>query len=244
MNALTTYPAERQSPPVAPVLRQRWEDVAFVHWPVPSTVVARRLPAGLEPDLHDGRAWVGLVAFRMVGIGPVGGPGIPWLGSFPETNVRTYVRDREGRPGVWFDSLDASRLLPVLVARRLWDLPYAWSSMAVRGGAAGAYRARRRWPDAGLASTLEVVPREPVPVVGLTAFLVNRWQLFTATRDGGVAVADVDHEPWSLRRADLVALEDDLATAVGYPAPPAEPLVHHATAVNVRAGRPRRVRWL
>jgi uncharacterized protein YqjF (DUF2071 family) len=59
-----------------------------------------------------------------------------------------------------------------------------------------------------------------------------------------VAVADVDHEPWPLRRADLVALDDGLAVAAGYPAPPTDPLVHHATEVTVRAGRPRRVRWL
>ena len=244
VNSLTTYPAARSEPPSGPVMRQRWENVAFVHWTVPEETVARRLPEGLEPDTFAGSAWVGLVAFDMIGIGPTFGPSLPYLGSFPETNVRTYVRDRSGRPGVWFDSLDASRLLPVLAARTLWDLPYAWSSMSAESGPRCRYRLHRRWPGGGLGSELVVAPGAPADPDDLNAFLVNRWRLFARTPRGGVAVADVDHEPWPLRNAELLSFHDDLATSAGYPPAPDEPLVHHASGVSVRAGRLRRVRWL
>ena len=74
-------------------------------------------------------------------------PALPWFTSFPETNVRTYVRGPDGRVGLWFFSLDAARLEPVLVARSTYALPYMWSAMRVeRDGAVVRYRSRRRWP--------------------------------------------------------------------------------------------------
>ncbi len=72
----------------------------------------------------------------------------PWVSNFCETNVRTYVRDGEGRSGIWFFSLDAARLGAVVTARATpYRLPYFWSSMrlGVRGTRV-AYRSWRRWP--------------------------------------------------------------------------------------------------
>lgn len=235
------HPTARPMPLRAPMLRQRWVDVAFAHWPVPTEAVAARLPRGIEPDLHDGVAWVGLVAFRMVGVGLAGGPAVPYLGSFPETNVRTYVRGPDGRPGVWFDSLDAARLVPVLVARAGWHLPYVWSSMSVVAGAADEFSARRRWPDRGRRSSLSIRPGGPVPVEGLAAFLVNRWRLYAADRAGRATVAEVDHEPWPLCSAELLSVDDEFVSAAGYPVPAEPPIVHHASGVSVVAGRPARI---
>ena len=45
--------------------------------------------------------------------------------------MRTYVRGPDGTVGVWFLSLDAARLAPVVVARRHFHLPYYWSSMSL-----------------------------------------------------------------------------------------------------------------
>ena len=99
------------------LMTQAWEHVTFVHWDFDPEVVEKLLPPGFEVDTHDGRAWVGLVPFSMKRIAPVGFGPIPYFGSFPETNVRTYVRAPDGTGGVWFHSLEASRLLPVIAAR-------------------------------------------------------------------------------------------------------------------------------
>jgi uncharacterized protein YqjF (DUF2071 family) len=48
-------------------------------------------------------------------------PSVPWLSRFPEINVRTYVRDDQGRSGIWFLSLDAARL-PAIPSRPSWLL--------------------------------------------------------------------------------------------------------------------------
>ena len=42
--------------------------------------------------------------------------GLPWVSAFPELNVRTYVH-RDGVPGVWFLSLEASNPFAVAGAR-------------------------------------------------------------------------------------------------------------------------------
>ena len=129
------------------LLTQSWLDLAFIHWAVEPELVRGLLPRGASPDVLDGRTYVGLVAFRMHRIGWLGLPGVPYFGSFPETNVRLYSVDAHGRRGVVFRSLEASRLLPVLVARTGFRLPYLWARMSVRReGEVISYASRRRWP--------------------------------------------------------------------------------------------------
>src|SRR5215831_2319697 len=130
-----------------PLLTQQWRDLAFLHWPVDARVAARLLPRGTRPDLFEGTSYVGLVAFRMYRVGWLGLPALPYLESFPETNVRLYSAGPDGRRGVVFLSLDAARLLPVLAGRALFRLPYRWSAMRVRrDGDVVSYASRRRWP--------------------------------------------------------------------------------------------------
>lgn len=137
-------------PPAAPphpLLTQSWLDLAFLHWAVDPADVAPLLPPGTVPDTFDGTTYVGLVAFRMHRVGWLGLPGVPYLGTFPETNVRLYSVDEHGRRGVVFRSLDASRLIPVVVARTAFRLPYVWSRMGIeRSGDTLTYTSSRRFP--------------------------------------------------------------------------------------------------
>jgi uncharacterized protein YqjF (DUF2071 family) len=129
-----------------PVMRQRWERLTFLHWSYEPAIVQRLLPPWLRADTFGGLAWVGLVPFFMR-VATAGGHRAPWVSNFCETNVRTYVRDPEGRPGIWFFSLDAARAGAVAVARATYRLPYHWSRMrlAAHGGEI-AYRCQRWWP--------------------------------------------------------------------------------------------------
>jgi len=81
----------------------------------------------------------------VVRIGVLSAPGLPYLGTFCETNVRTYSVDGQGRRGVVFLSLDAARLAPVIVGRAT-GLPYLWSRMRITRAHDGAiaYTSRRR----------------------------------------------------------------------------------------------------
>ena len=231
-----------------PLLRMRWEALTYLHWDLDPEVVAARLPPGLEPDLYDERAYVGLIPFRMarIGVGPAGVP-LPH-GRFPETNVRTYVVGPDGVRGVFFHSLDVTRLAPAVVARATYRLPYCWSRMGIgRRGAQVAYRAWRRWPGPGHARSHVIVevgaPLTATERTELDDFLSARWSLYEALPGGSIVRARVDHSPWLLRSARLVHLADDLVAAAGYPpslAPPSH--VRYGGDVEVRVGPPRRVR--
>lgn len=229
-----------------PVLQMAWRWVSYLHWAMPPEVVAARLPRGLTPDLHDGRAYVGLVPFRMAGIRLGPGPGLPLpQGGFPETNVRTYVVGPDGGRGVYFHSLDISRAVPVAVARTTYRIPYALSRMRLeRDRDRLAYLAVRRWPGPAEARShviLEVGERLTAPTA-LDDFLSARWSLYTALPGGAIWRARVDHPPWPLRAATVRRCDDGFVAAAGYPTELGPPdHVHFGGDVEVRVDRPRRV---
>ena len=218
-----------------PVMTQRWQRASFLHWPFAPDDVQRMLPAGLEVDTFDGLAWVGLVAFEMVDIAPAGFPAVPRLGTFPETNVRTYVKGPDGSPGVWFHSLDADRLLPVLVARGVYRLPYFWSRMRIDETASGVrYVSRRRWPGPpGVGGPIEIEIGDPIHDVGeQDAFLTARWRLFTTVKQR-IWSAGVAHPPWPLHEARATEVSVDLLSAAGYARPVGAPVARYAPGVPV-----------
>jgi uncharacterized protein YqjF (DUF2071 family) len=227
-----------------PLLTQQWLDLAFVHWAVEPSVVAGLLPAGTVPDTLDGTTYVGLVAFRMHRVGWLGLPGVPYLGTFPETNVRLYSVDAGGRRGVVFRSMDASRLVPVVMGRVGFRLPYLWSSMAVRPvGDTIHYSSSRRWPGPrGARSRITVRRGEPVAEpTELEHFLTARWGLHNAFFGEVTSLLPNDHPRWALYHAELIECEENLIEAAGLPAPVGEPVsVLYSPGVPVRLGRPAR----
>ncbi|MBV9031955.1 MAG: DUF2071 domain-containing protein [Pseudonocardiales bacterium] len=133
---------------VWPLIYQRWQTFTFLHWAYDPGDVQRLLPSGLDVHTYDGVAWVGLTPFLLCDFRLPGFPAIPGLSTFPETNVRTYVVDRNGRDGLWFLSLDASGLATVLGARASLGVPYHWAAMTVEANSTVTYRSRRRYPPA------------------------------------------------------------------------------------------------
>lgn len=231
-----------------PLLTQSWLDLTFLHWAVEPGDVAGLLPSGTVPDTLDGVTYVGLVAFRMHKVGWLRLPGVPYLGSFPETNVRLYSVDRHGRRGVVFRSLDASRLLPVAVGRIGFRMPYLWSRMAIEtrtdddGGDVVTYTSSRRWPGPrGARSRIVVRVGERIDEpTGLEHFLTARWGMHGAFFGRSMFLPNA-HPRWPLHRAELVKCEEDLVVAAGLPVPVGPPVsVLYSPGVPARFGRPAR----
>lgn len=228
-------------PVTRPLLTQQWCDLAFLHWPVDPGVVARLLPPGTRPDLFEGTSYVGLVAFRMHRVGWLGLPGLPYLGSFPETNVRLYSAGPDGRRGVVFRSLDAARLVPVLAGLVAFRLPYRWSAMRVRrDGDVVSYASRRRWPGAPARLGMAVRIGEPIGRPSdLEEFLTARWGLHSTWYDGRLRYLPNEHPRWPLHRGILLHLEESLIAAAGLPPPAGGPVsVLYSPGVPVRMGLP------
>lgn len=227
----------------APLMTQWWLDLAFVHWPVPPERVAHLMPPGVRPDTLGGVTYVGLVAFRMHRLGCFGLPGLPYLGTFPETNVRLYSVDAAGRRGVVFRSLDAARLLPVLAGRLLFRLPYVWSRMSVRRrGDTVTYRSTRRRPGPrGARADLELRVGEPLDEpTAPEHFVTARWGLHSAVFGRSVYLPNA-HPRWPLHRCELIALDEDVVAAAGVEGPLGVPVsVLYSPGVPVRFGRPHR----
>jgi uncharacterized protein len=131
------FPFEHRGypPPTRPwVMHQIWHDLLFAHWPVPVKEIRRLVPASLPLDLFEGQAWIGVVPFRMTGIRPRFLPALPWLSAFPEINVRTYV-NVQGKPGVYFFSLDATNPVAIQTAQWFFHLPYRRAVMKLQESA-------------------------------------------------------------------------------------------------------------
>lgn len=200
------------------IMSQDWLDLTFLHWRVDADVVAPLLPPGVHPDVHDGSSWVGLIPFRMVDAGVGKGPAVPWFGTFAETNVRLYSVDDQGRRGIVFLTLEASRLAVVLGARAAFALPYTWARMRVaETGGVLTYTSTRRWPGPRSARTSIVV--RPGAALGddpMAEFLTARWGLHTRAFGRTLYVPN-EHPTWSLQDAELLQLDDTLVASCGLP---------------------------
>ena len=215
-------------------MRQNWFQISFLHWPVDPTVLQLRLPAGLIIDTFEKAAWIGLTPFQLTGLRPPVLPPIPWLSAFPEMNLRTYVRGPAG-PGVWFFSLDAASASAVLGARIAYGLPYHWATMGINATGHGwHYTSTRKGARAAITVDVGECLKQPDDLV---LFLTERYRLYSRIL-GVLATAAVEHEPWPLQKATLVALEETVRRAVDLP-DTTSPLVHYSPGVRVRVGAPR-----
>src|SRR5688572_24482592 len=98
------------------VMTQTWHHLLFAHWRVDVGRLRAHVPSPFDIDLFEGDAWLGVVPFDMTGVRLRGLPPLPLLSAFPELNVRTYVTV-QGKPGVFFFSLDAGSTVAVRAAR-------------------------------------------------------------------------------------------------------------------------------
>jgi uncharacterized protein len=178
---------------------QRWSDLLFLHWRWSPIDLQRRLPPGLFIDYHDGDAWLGIVPFFMQRIRPRFLPAVPGLSWFHELNVRTYVHDKNGVPGVWFFSLDCDQPLAVRIAQTLYRLPYHDASMA-SSNRQGCIHYECQRIDHRVASIYDYQLRSHTRIAEpgtLDFFLIERYVLFAQTRQG-LLQGHVQHQPYPL----------------------------------------------
>lgn len=219
-----------------------WARQTFVHWPCDPARLRALLPEGLEPHLYEGAAWVSLTPFVMENVRALGLPGSV---TFPETNLRTYVRGPDGRDGLWFLSIEVTNPAMALAARAGVGVPYHLASAHVdEAGDSVGYAGARR--GGGPSYRMRVRPGPRIGLSGRDVWLTSRWRAYSR-RLGVLWQTPVSHEPWPLRSAVVEELEEDLMTAAGLPPPAAlpPPLVHFsdgARAVRMGAPRPARSR--
>jgi len=226
------------------VLHQNWHHLLFLHWQVPVDDLQRMIPPELTIDTFEGKAYVGLVPFTLTGVRPVMAPPLPWISTFHEVNVRTYVHLAGRDPGVWFFSLDASSNIAVAAARAAYKLPYFHSQIefsvtndplpavdfdAHRDDEKGQKPANGR---------IRYTPMDGIVAAAspgtIEHFLIERYILYASDGDHHVHRARVHHQPYPVQRADLLECEETLVWAAGIRRPQDSPLKHYARELNVK----------
>ena len=216
-------------------MAQSWKDLLFAHWRVPVEALRQLVPRALPIDTFDGHAWVAVTPFEVRALRLHGTAPLPFLFAFAETNVRTYVT-LEGKPGIFFFSLDAASRLAVVAARRVYRLPYFPARMSIeRSGGAISYETRRTEADAPPAELVArygpTGPRFSAKSGSLEHWLTERYCLYTLD-DRQVLRGDIHHPPWELQRADaelhLNTMLDEVAIEPGD-----RPLLHYAERQDV-----------
>lgn len=218
---LTQRLAARERPGGHQVMYQTWSHLLFLHWELDPADIQRTLPKGLTVDTHEGKAWLGVVPFFMQNIRPRFLPAMPWVSNFLELNVRTYVHDEEGRPGVWFYSLDCNQPIAVWTARTFFRLPYHHANMQAPLTEPGSFAYRKHRRGAPSASDFHYRLGTDAHIAepgSLEFFLVERYYLFANTRRG-ISSGQVHHVPYPIVEASVEQWDTRVLALNGFTEP-------------------------
>ncbi|HKQ39939.1 MAG TPA: DUF2071 domain-containing protein, partial [Verrucomicrobiae bacterium] len=166
-------------------------------------------------------------------------PPVPGLSAFNELNVRTYVHYRDF-PGIWFFSLDASKLIATIAARLFFMLPYFKAEIAFGEREAKYQFALRRLgpPEASFNASWRVGMRLRDPDVESLAFFLAERYCYFAVAPEGVYMTRIYHHPWILEEAFVESYDSKMLSALGLPEPTVAPLAHFSRSLNVDIWQP------
>ncbi|MBP1961000.1 YqjF family protein [Paenibacillus aceris] len=221
------------------IMHQIWNDLLFAHWSVPVKIIREHVPAHIPIDTFEGTAWLGVVPFHMSGVTFRGIPALPYFSSFPEINVRTYVTI-DGKPGVYFFSLDAHNKFAVETARSFFHLPYFYTKIEVKELPKDTirYHSVRQDPRARQGEFLaEYLPTSPTRLAmpgTLEYWLTERYCLYCQDRRGNIYRGEIDHEPWPLQSAEANIIINTLPHSFGINLPEHSPVLHFAKQLKVK----------
>ncbi len=180
---------------------QEWNHAVFLHWKVEPKLLRKWVPSPLQIDLFEENAWVSVVIFRMERIRPKGVPSFSLVSNFAEINVRTYV-EYQGKKGVHFLSIEASKRLSSFIARKVSELPYRYSKM--KYGNADCSSENAKYQDK-LTFNFKIgeliIQKSPLDI-----WLTERYALFQDTRKG-INAFEIHHVEWPLHRASMGAFQ-------------------------------------
>jgi len=221
------------------VMSQSWRRLLFAHWRVPASVLRPLIPSELTLEEYDGTAWLGQVPFVLRDMRMRGMPALSAI-SFPEMNLRTYVR-YGSRSGIWFFTLEAASHLAVKGARTFFRLPYHHAHMHVsEHGGWIEYRSTRTNGNAVFEGRYRPAGAAFEPRHGtLEHFLTERYALFTVLRNGRVLRGDIHHGPWQLQPAEAEISLNTVPAAHGIALPDSRPLLHYSQRQDTLIWAPR-----
>jgi uncharacterized protein YqjF (DUF2071 family) len=150
---------------------------------------------------------------------------VPQISNFLEVNLRTYVHDAQGRPGVWFFSLDCNQLLAIAIARTFFHLPYLPAKMHSTLSPSGdvIYTSQRRGDSVTSAFHYRLSSSvAPAELGTFEFFLVERYLLFAKAPDG-LRIGQIHHTPYPVADATVDQWDDRLFALNDFSSPARPP---------------------
>ncbi|MCM3739329.1 DUF2071 domain-containing protein [Oceanobacillus luteolus] len=214
------------------IMTQKWNDLLFIHLPVPSNIISELLPKGLELDTFDGKAWITIIPFRVTSMRIRNLPPLPFINSYLELNVRTYVK-RRGKTGVYFFSLDANNLLAVIGARIL-SLPYYFAQMRMKKKRKIEFKSRRKGKTS---ACLDVSYRTSDEAFytdesSLDYWLLERYHLWSYRNDS-LYQGDIHHKQWKVSNVEVYISQQQILSYFPDDTIIGNPLFHYASTKRV-----------
>lgn len=217
-------------------LSQSWEHLSFMHLEVKPELLLPHLPDDLELDLFEGKAYVGTIPFEMTHVRPRWFFSVPGVSNFPEFNIRTYVT-RDGKPGVFFLTLDAQSRITCFHAPRSYGLPYRYAKCSISTTQdTYSWSSKRRADGVSLIGSCKGLGDATSAKLGtLEYFLFERYCLYTVHK-GILHRAYTQHNPWVYRIAKATLEENSLTESydLGIQNPLHPEHVHLSSGVDVR----------
>jgi uncharacterized protein YqjF (DUF2071 family) len=220
------------------IMKQTWNDLLFAHWPVPVEKLREHVPSSIEIDTFDGYAWIGVVPFWMSNVRPAYLPAVPYLSTFPELNVRTYIYHHE-KPGVYFFSLDATQWLAVELARKLYHLNYLHANITYglqNKNTVMNYHSIRKDRRAAPAQLDISYQPTSAPFVShadsIEHWLTERYCLYVM-RNHKVSRVDIGHSPWLLQQAEADIRINSMNDKFQIHLPDRPQLLHYSKKLDV-----------
>ncbi|MBT5392334.1 MAG: DUF2071 domain-containing protein [Euryarchaeota archaeon] len=218
-------------------LYQNWKHLTFMHWKVDIEQLKTYIPEGLEIDLYNGDAYVGVIPFIMEKVRPRGLPWLPFISTFGEFNIRTYVK-KDDVPGVLFLTLDAQSMVTCFHAPRSYGLPYRYAKAKVKIGKDGKYTwfsRRKKGGESLIGTTNSSGQLEQARDGSIEYFLFERYSLYT-WHEGSLHRAYTHHEPWKYCVAEVQVETNTLLESynLGISSPLKPEYIHMSTGVQVQ----------
>lgn len=212
-----------------PVMYEKWDNLLFLHWEYDPQTIQRTLPQGLYVDTFGDKAYLGVIPFFMRDVHFRLFPSILRVSDFQEINVRTYVYDSNGTPGVWFYSLDANQFFAVKTARLFYNLPYFYASMTAKFDAGNkeiAYSSHRSGTDSNLQTHFRYRSISDTSLAApgtLEFFIIERYVLFASSKRNKLYSGRVWHSPYKLSEVEVSNLDENVLSADGFLKPSKAP---------------------
>lgn len=176
---------------------QEWHDTIFLHYKVPEEILKPLLPDNLSVDTFNGEAWVSITAFTVEKMRLRWLTSFPYLSEFNEVNLRTYVI-KYGIPGIYFLTIEAERLIPVLMARSLIGLHYSKARIFRK-----TYRYEvRKSPEENHLQLKYLPLPEIFAKTALDLWLTERYCAY-AVINGQMYRFNIHHKPWHLKKIKI-----------------------------------------